>query len=102
MKMQITISVRRGTIGEPAREKINAKVEKLSRFYDRISSALITIDLDVRDNPAVDIQIKVEPKKEFVAQAQTGELFASLDEVLKKLEQQLKKFKEKLTDSRPE
>lgn len=100
--MQITFSVRRGSVSDLTREKIQAKVEKIQKFYDRISSVEITIDLEVRENPALTLLMKVEPKKEFVVQSQAGELFASLDDSLKKLEQQIKKFKEKLTDNRPE
>lgn len=96
--MQITFSVRRGSLSDAHTEKIQAKVEKLTRFYDRISSTEVVIDLEDRNNPALTLLLKVEPKKELVVQAQSGELFASLDEALKKMEQQLKKFKEKLTD----
>jgi len=100
--MQITVSVRRGSVASITTEKIQTKVEKLVRFYDRISSAEVTIDLEVRENPALTLLLKVEPKKELVVQSQAGELFASLDEALKKMEQQLKKFKEKMTDTRTE
>lgn len=96
--MQITFSVRRGSLSDSHVEKMQTKVDKLSRFYDRISSADVVIDLEDRNNPALTLLLKVEPKKELVVQAQSGELFASLDEALKKMEQQLKKFKEKLTD----
>lgn len=102
MNMQITFSVRRGSVSTLTTEKMQTKIEKLQKFYERISSAEVTIDLEVRENPALTLLIKAEPKKEFVVQTQCGELFASLDEALKKLEQQLKKFKEKLTDTRPE
>lgn len=102
MKMQITFSVRRGSLSTPATDKIRAKVEKLQKFYERISSVEVTVDLEERENPALMLLLKTEPKKEFVVQAQNGELFTSLDEALKKMEQQLKKFKEKLTDTRPD
>ena len=98
--MQITLSVRRGSITSPNTEKIQAKVEKLARFYDRITSAEVVVDLEDRNNPNLTLLLKVEPKKELVVQSQAGELFASLDEALKKMEQQLKKFKDKLTDPR--
>ncbi|MBQ9454507.1 MAG: ribosome-associated translation inhibitor RaiA [Thermoguttaceae bacterium] len=98
--MQVTLSVRRGSISSPNTEKIQSKVEKLTRFYDRIASAEVVVDLEDRNNPALTLLLKVEPKKELVVQSQAGELFASLDEALKKMEQQLKKFKEKLTDPR--
>ncbi|MBO5436881.1 MAG: ribosome-associated translation inhibitor RaiA [Thermoguttaceae bacterium] len=100
--MQITFSVRRGTLSTATSEKIQAKIEKLNRFYDRISSVEVMADLESKDFPELTLLLKTEPKKEFVVQAQAGDLLTSLDEALKKMEQQLKKFKEKLTDTRPE
>ncbi|MBE6425212.1 MAG: ribosome-associated translation inhibitor RaiA [Planctomycetaceae bacterium] len=100
--MQITFSVRRGTLDAAMSAKFQAKIEKLSRFYDRISSVEVMADMESRVFPELTLLLKVEPKKEFVVQAQAGDLLTSLDEALKKMEQQLKKFKEKLSDTRPE
>ncbi|MDO4575752.1 MAG: ribosome-associated translation inhibitor RaiA [Planctomycetia bacterium] len=101
-EMQISISVRHGSITDENREKIEAKIGKLQRFLDRISVVEVTVDLESRENPAVDIRLTTDHKKSFVAQSQIGELFASLDDGIHKLEQQIKKFKEKLYDKRPE
>ena len=97
--MQINISVRHGAISELTREKIAKKVEKLERFLERITAIDVTVDLNPRENPIVDVQIHTELKHEFVAQTQAGELFISLDDAIHKLEQQLKKYKDKLISS---
>ena len=100
--MLIKISVRHGDgISDATREKIEFKVEKLKKFYDRISLAELTIDFVEKESPKLDLKITTEPQKEFIVTTQ-AELFTALDEGLKKMEQQLKKFKEKLTDRRPE
>ena len=94
--MQINISARHGTISEATREKITKKVEKLERFHDRVTAIDVTVDLEPRENPVLDVQIHTEPKHEFVVKTQAGELFISLDDAIHKLEQQLKKHKEKI------
>ncbi|MDD4270769.1 MAG: ribosome-associated translation inhibitor RaiA [Pirellulales bacterium] len=94
--MQIRISTRHGDISDATQEKITAKVEKLTRLFDRLSEITVTIDLERRDLPAVDLRVAAEHKHDFVAAAQSEDLMAAVDVVLRKLEQQLRKYKEKI------
>ncbi len=100
--MQITISVRRDTLTAETSKKMEAKIEKLQRFYDRISSVEITVSKEGTPDGTLNMLAKVEPKKELMVQVPCWDVTTALDEALKKMEQQLKKFKEKLTDNRPE
>ncbi len=93
--MQINISTRHGHISDETHEKITEKMEKLSRFFDRINSIGVTIDLEHRDNPVVDIDVTAK-QKEFVAKSQAGELMISVDQAVDRMEQQLRKYKEKV------
>lgn len=94
--MQIRISTRHGDISDATQEKITAKVEKLTRLFDRLSEITVTIDLERREMPSVDLRVAAEHKHDFVAAAQSEDLMAALDMVLHKLEQQLRKYKEKI------
>ncbi|NUQ65086.1 MAG: ribosome-associated translation inhibitor RaiA [Pirellulales bacterium] len=94
--MQIRISTRHGNISEQTRSKIIAKVERLTRLFDRLTEIEVTIDLEHRDNPDVDLRASAEHKHDFVATSKGGELIASIDEVVHKLEQQLRKYKERI------
>ncbi len=98
--MHITISTRHGQLGDTTREKITAKVEKLARFYERLASAQVTVDLDNEETPLVELLVSAEPKHDFVASARSESLLASLDNVVHKVEQQIKKYKEKLQGHR--
>lgn len=100
--MEITISVRHGSLSEAARAKIEAKIAKLGKFFDQLATAEVTVDLEPRENPVLDIKLSTVRKNSFVVREQAGELMASLDASMDKLEQQIKKFKEKLQDRRPE
>ncbi len=97
--MQVNITARHGELGDQAREKITADVSKLARFMDHITAIDVVVDLETSGNPAIEIQVHVERKREFYVQTQSGELFASLNEAIRKLEHQLKKAKEKKIDS---
>ncbi len=96
--MQFNISTRHGQISDPTREKIQAKLEKLPRLFDRISAVDLTIDLEHRDAPTVDLKVSVKHKHELVAASQATDLLAAVDEVMEKMEQQLRKHKEKIRD----
>ena len=96
--MQINISTRHGHVSEATRDKITAKLEKLSRLFERLTAIELTIDLEHEDDPTVDLKVSAEHKHDFVATDRSGSLMASLDNAIHKLEQQLRKYKEKVLD----
>ena len=56
------------------------------------------MDLEHRDAPNVDLQVSAEHKHDFVAVCRAMELMAAIDDVVEKMEQQLRKYKEKVQD----
>lgn len=98
--MQVSISARHGHLSSATQEKIESKVERVRRFYDRISAIEVTVDLEHRDSVDVEVRISAEHTEDFVASERAGELFAGLDAVVHKLEQQLRKHKEKIQSGR--
>jgi len=93
--VQINISTRHGHVSEKTQARIEEKLDKLSRFFDRLSAIVLTIDLEHRETPSVDLKVSVK-HREFVATSQADELMASVDQVVDKMEQQLRKHKEKV------
>ena len=96
--MQINISTRHGHLSEETQRRMKEKLEKLPRFLDRVTAIDFTVDLEHRDKPDVDLKVSAEPKHVFVAESRSLELMASLDDVIEKMEQQLRKHKEKGQD----
>ena len=96
--MQIKISTRHGHVSEQTQTKISARMEKLTRFFDRLTAIEVTIDLKRRDVPTVDLRVSAEHKHDFVASDQSDNLMVSIDNVVDKMEQQLRKYKEKVQD----
>jgi putative sigma-54 modulation protein len=96
--VQIKISARHGDLSDTTQSKIREKAEKLTRFFERIMAIEVTVDLERRDAPVVDVRVSAERKSEFVAREQAEELMVAMDAVLHKLEQQIRKHKEKLQD----
>jgi putative sigma-54 modulation protein len=94
--VQTKISARHGTVSDETQAKIVAKVEKLTRLFDRLTSIEITVDLERRDAPSVEFRVSAEHKHDFVATVQAGELMAAIDTGLHKVEQQLRKYKQRI------
>jgi putative sigma-54 modulation protein len=96
LHVQIDISARHGHLSDASRDKIVSKVGKLQRYFDRLFSIEVIVDLKDSEYPRVDIQVSAEHKHDFVAHEQTGSLWGSVDAVVQKLEQQLRRYKEKV------
>lgn len=96
--MQISISTRHGQLSDATRAKITAKVEKMGRLFERLSAIEVEVDLEHEQTPTVDVQVSAEHKHDFVATEQSESLFGALDGAIHKIEQQLRKYKEKVQD----
>jgi len=96
--VQVNISVRHGHLSDATRSKITAKVEKLARLFERLTAIEVTVDLEHEQTPTVDVRVSAEHKHDFVAAEQSSSLMGALDGVVHKLEQQLRKYKEKVQD----
>jgi putative sigma-54 modulation protein len=96
--VQITISTRHGNISDETRARITEKVDRLNRLFERLTAITVTVDLERRDLPLIDLKVFAEHKHDFVATAQSEDLLASIDQVVHKMEQQLRKYKEKVVD----
>jgi putative sigma-54 modulation protein len=98
--VQITISTRHGQLSSGAREKITEKVGKLLRFNERLTAVNVTVDLEHQDEPLVEIKISAEHTEDFIAADRSSSVLAALDLAMHKVEQQLRKHKEKWKDHR--
>lgn len=97
--MRINVSTRHGHLAAETQEKIGHKLEKLSRFHDRISSADVTIDLKEGGEPAVEVCVAVDGAPGFVSHTRGTNLLGAVDGAVQKLEQQLRRHKEKVIDN---
>jgi putative sigma-54 modulation protein len=96
--VQVKISARHGHLSEASQERITAKAEKLLRIFERLTSIEITVDLSDSNSPRVDAKVSAEHKHDFVAHDQSENMMGSLDAVLHRIEQQLRKYKEKVQE----
>lgn len=98
--MQINISARHGHLGASTQERIREKVEKLSRYFDRLTAIVVTVDLERRESPSLEIRALIEHADALVAADQSADVLTALDGALHKIEQQIRRHKDRRTDRR--
>jgi putative sigma-54 modulation protein len=98
--VQITISARHGHLSPATQEKITEKVELVRKFFDRMTAIGVTVDLEHRDRPSVELRVRAEHHDEFVSIEQADTVLSALDGAVDKMENQLRRFKERLKEHR--
>jgi putative sigma-54 modulation protein len=94
--MQMTISGHHLDITDPIRDYVTAKLSKLERHYDQISSTSVILSVDKLMQKA-EATVHVSGADLF-ANAQHEDLYAAIDALSDKLDRQLIKHKEKHRD----
>ncbi len=98
--MQVSVSARHGNLQPGDQQFIVEKSEKLRRLYDRINAIEVTFNLEHLDKPSVEIRVSAEEAEDCVATAESTTVLAALDAAIPKVEQQLRRLKEKKTGHR--
>lgn len=98
--MEIKVNAKNGELSDSVQETMKAKVAKLPRFFDRTTGIQVLADLKNADSPKVEIIVSAEETNDFFASDTGSNVIAALDSTISKIEQQLRKHKEKLTGHR--
>jgi len=95
----IKLSVRHGHLNDATQQLIRDKAEKLLHFFERLTMIEVMVDLK-KDLKQVEFLVQAEHKHDFVAREDHQDVLAAVDLVLNKLENQLRRYKEKIQDHR--
>jgi putative sigma-54 modulation protein len=71
----------------------------LLTFFERVTAITVTIDFE-HGKAAAEILVDAEHKHNFVSHDEANDVISAYDGAFHKMEQQLKKYKEKLQDHR--
>ncbi len=100
--MEICITARHGSISDEAFALIRQKVERLSRFYDRVTMVNVVIDTPCkgesgrRGESGIEMKVIAEHSNDFFATGSGNNILSAAESVVQKLEQQLRRYKERL------
>ena len=94
--MEIKVSGRHIDVTAAIREHASQKLLKLPRFFDRIQQMSVVIDRVDHNQHAVEIIVEAEHAEPFLAGESGPDLYACIDEAVRKLERQLSDHKDRL------
>ena len=97
--MQVAITSRHGTISQSTHDYMSQKVEKLLTLFGRVTSIGITVDFS-NGKSTVEILVDTEHRHDLVSADTDNEATVAFDLAFHKMEQQLRKYKEKIQDHR--
>lgn len=98
--MQIEVTTRHGTVSDDTRQRLVQKAEKLLTFFERVTAIRITVDFENSHVTKVELLVDAEHKHDFVANDEGEEVIATFDRAYHKMEQQIRKYKERIQDHR--
>jgi len=96
--MNIIVTGRHLEVTPAIRDYAEGKVKKFEKYISPISEAQVTLTVEKYRHKA-EILLKANGVM-IQAESVTEEIYSSIDEVIEKLERQIKKYKEKLTSRR--
>ena len=93
--MRVTVTGRHMGVSEALKQYGTEKVERLGRFFDRISA--IDLILDGHDGEhSAEVIVHADGSHPFVASEGQKDAFAAIDLVMDKIEHQIRRHKERL------
>jgi putative sigma-54 modulation protein len=95
-----TITARHFELSGEMKKKAEAEIDGLQRFFDKIISAELILDSEKHRKKA-ELKVKVY-NQTITATADTDDIYGSIAAAVDKVKVQLKKYKGKLKDKRPE
>ncbi len=94
--MQIDITGHHIDITDSMRDYVNQKIERVERHFDIVSNAHVILTVEKQRQKA-EASLMVKGNKVF-AEAIDEDMYAAIDKLIDKLDRQVKKHKEKMTD----
>jgi putative sigma-54 modulation protein len=98
--VEIKLTAKHGQLTDAIQETIRTKVAKLPKFFDRMTAIQVLADLNHSDKPKVEIIVSAEETNDFFASDTGSNVIVALDSTISKIEQQIKRHKEKLVSHR--
>ncbi len=96
--MNVIVTGRHLDVTPALKKYAEEKIKKFNRYLSNISEAIVTLSVE-KYRHKVEVLLKVNGVL-IQAEGITGEIYSSIDEVVEKLERQVKRYKEKLVSHR--
>jgi len=94
--MQLNLTGHHVDITDSLRDYVTTKLEKLERHFDQVTNVHVILGVEkLRQKAEAQINIK---GNQLFAESVNEDMYASIDNMIDKLDRQVRKHKEKITD----
>ncbi len=93
--MKIIFTAKHVELTQAIKTLIEDKVRKLPKFYSNLNELAVVLDGEEGGGTSVELIARAEHSKVFVAKECGADMYACVDEAVRKVERQLSKQKEK-------
>jgi len=95
--MQLNITGRHVDVTDSMHDYVTNKLERVERHFDHVTNVHVILSVEKLRQKA-EATIHVAGGKNLFADAENEDMYAAIDSLTDKLDRQIKKHKEKLTD----
>lgn len=94
--MQLNLTGHHVEITDSLRDYVTTKLDKLERHFDQVTNVHVILGVEkLRQKAEAKIHIK---GNQLFAESENEDMYASIDSMIDKLDRQIRKHKEKVTD----
>ena len=94
--MNLNITGRHVEVTPAIRDYLSSKLDRVIRHIDNVTSVTVTLSVE-KLKQKVDVTLHVRGKDIFV-ESEDADLYAAIDAMTDKLDRQVQKYKQKMTD----
>ncbi|HKJ18950.1 MAG TPA: ribosome-associated translation inhibitor RaiA [Xanthomonadales bacterium] len=94
--MQINITGHHIDVTPALRDYVNEKMKRISRHFDSVISTNVILKIESRAHEA-EATVKA-PRRSLFANHSADDMYAAIDGLIDKLDRQVRRYKDKLTD----
>jgi len=98
--MQIAITFRHMETSEPVKAYVEEKVSRVKKYIDEPIDAQVVVSVEKKIRHRAEVTI-VAKGITIKASEETNDMYAAIDNVVDKIERQLKRYKEKIKEHKP-
>ena len=98
--MKVSLTGRRLEISDAFRTELAQKLDKLTRYKIDFTTVTAVASIE-RERHCLEVTLRASDGFTFAASASTGDLYSSIDPVVEKLENQLRRYKDRMSSHSP-
>lgn len=95
--MQLNITGQKIDLTEAMQEYVKTKIVRLERYFDNVTNVHVILSVE-KKNQKAEASVHVAGGNNLFAESTDESMYAAIDSLVDKLDRQIKKHKEKLTD----